>query len=287
MNDEKSKNQKLIKTSVPNLWKSEQSGIYYLNGRFGGKLKRQSLKTTTFSDAKLLLADRVKEERQAVKKRQPDFKSGLTFEQAFESLVQQLKAQGKKATTLDYYDERVKAIYQQWPEIRTMPCSKITSNACENWSIRYQEHVENTTYNGTLMVLRRVFNRAVKHGVVTRNPVEELRRLKIRPKKPIIPTKSQFEKMISHLELSPYYKIKEATKLIKLLAMTGMRIGEANRLKWSDVDFGSGKLYVMGDPETGTKNWQIREIPLFEDLEKFLRKEKAERPEEKADQKSR
>jgi hypothetical protein len=49
---------------VPNLWRYETRGPYYLFARIGGKLKKKSPETNVFSTAKPGLADRLKAEHQ-------------------------------------------------------------------------------------------------------------------------------------------------------------------------------------------------------------------------------
>ena len=44
-----------------------------------------------------------------------------------------------------------------------------------------------------------------------------------------------------------------------------MCLGEANALEWRDIDFEAGEVLVRGDAETGTKNWEVRRVPLIPD----------------------
>jgi integrase len=60
-----------------------------------------------------------------------------------------------------------------------------------------------------------------------------------------------------------------------------MRKGEANTLDWRDLDFEAGEIVVRGDAETGTKNWELRRVPLIPDartLFERMRRERAEEP---------
>jgi integrase len=49
------------------------------------------------------------------------------------------------------------------------------------------------------------------------------------------------------------------------LAFTGRRIGEAREIEWRDVDFDGGEIIVRGNTDTGTKNWELRRVPLIPD----------------------
>lgn len=55
-------------------------------------------------------------------------------------------------------------------------------------------------------------------------------------------------------------------ELYRVLAFTGMRLGEARALRWGDVDLGDRRLIVQravsADEEGPTKAWQVRYLPL-------------------------
>ena len=36
-------------------------------------------------------------------------------------------------------------------------------------------------------------------------------------------------------------------------------------MRWRDLDFAAGEIVVRGDPETGTKNWTVRWVPMIPD----------------------
>jgi integrase len=69
------------------------------------------------------------------------------------------------------------------------------------------------------------------------------------------------------------------------LAFTGCRKGEAGQIEWRDVDFDAGEIIIRGDPETGTKNWELRRVPLTPDARALLQRVRSERPREPLDAK--
>ena len=64
--------------------------------------------------------------------------------------------------------------------------------------------------------------------------------------------------------------------LVELLAYSGMRLSEATALTWPDVDFERGQFTVTGGAK-GTKNHEVRTVPLFPALRSLLERIKAER----------
>ena len=69
------------------------------------------------------------------------------------------------------------------------------------------------------------------------------------------------------LGLDPWAR--ESYPLVKLLATSGMRLSEATNIKWGAIDFERDHFVVSGG-EVGTKNRQIRTVPLFPAMRKFL-----------------
>ena len=63
-------------------------------------------------------------------------------------------------------------------------------------------------------------------------------------------------------------------ELFRLLAYTGLRLGEALALRWSDVDLASRRLIVQravsGGVEGPTKGWQVRYVPLADPAQDAL-----------------
>jgi len=64
-----------------------------------------------------------------------------------------------------------------------------------------------------------------------------------------------------------------------------MRKGEANALEWRDVDFDAGEIVVRGDATTGTKNWEVRRVPLIPDARTLFRRMRSDRQGEPLDSK--
>jgi integrase len=65
------------------------------------------------------------------------------------------------------------------------------------------------------------------------------------------------------------------------LAFTGCRIGESAQIEWRDLHFEAGEILVKGDPEEGTKNGEIRRVPMIpraRDLFTRMREARAAEP---------
>ena len=72
---------------------------------------------------------------------------------------------------------------------------------------------------------------------------------------------------------------KKCADLVEFLAYSGCRKGEAARVHGQDCDFDKGEITVLGDPVTGTKNWEIRRVPMIPDMRRLLERIQDERGE--------
>ena len=87
------------------------------------------------------------------------------------------------------------------------------------------------------------FDRAIVLGIAKKNPSRMIGNIKSKKTKVDFWTLEEFQKVISLLCKKDYY---EHYLFISfwLLFMTGMRIGEASALHWSDIDFETGLLSI-------------------------------------------
>ena len=61
--------------------------------------------------------------------------------------------------------------------------------------------------------------------------------------------------------------------------------GESREISWRDVDFDAGEIVVRGDATTGTKNWELRRVPLIPDARALFERMRGERHGEPLDAK--
>ncbi|MEM7014749.1 MAG: site-specific integrase [Verrucomicrobiota bacterium] len=62
-------------------------------------------------------------------------------------------------------------------------------------------------------------------------------------------------------------------ELVEFLAYSGLRIAEANAVKWRHVDWERSELIVEGDEKKeGTKSRQSRRVPMIAELQELLTK---------------
>jgi len=118
----------------------------------------------------------------------------------------------------------------------------------------------------------------VEGGARYDNPGRFIKRAGERPKKLELPDCSQFPKFVEEIENSGSGFSKPCAALVRFLAFGGFRKLEASHVTWADCDFEKGKIIVRGDPVTGTKNREIREVPMIPDMVELLGRLRLDRP---------
>jgi hypothetical protein len=67
---------------------------------------------------------------------------------------------------------------------------------------------------------------------------------------------------------------------VEFFAYAGPRLNEAAKIYGRDCSFLKNEITIRGDLITGTKNWEIRRVPMIPEMRKLLERMKAERGEQ-------
>ena len=270
-----------VKAPVSNLVRYKPSGVYFARAKVGGKLIRQSLKTNVLSIAKLRLKDLLAGEQQKTERRKTIAVGKMTFGDALEIYKRRVTEDGEtKPSTKKYQTEILEAVQKSWPEINSLDVKKITHAECTNWRSRFGAEYSATRVNGAISMLRRTFQIAIDSGIRHDNPIQTIRRAKVRNKQLTLPEAGQFLAFVKELETSGSRHSRPCANLVRFLAYGGFRKTEAANITWADCDSVKNKITVRGDPETGTKNSEIREVPMIPDVVQLLERLRAERSDE-------
>jgi integrase len=282
------------KTRLQNLLR-HKSGSYYARAFAGGKEVWKSLKTSHFSVAEAKLAEFLKDHRERRRNGNGEVSAKMTFGEAAAIHLCNLDDNlNLKPRTRDYWRECLAALQKSWPGLNETQVRKITRADCKNWASAYAKKASPTRYNNTVSVLRHVLNLAVESGVVYRNAAaaqsrNDKWRAKPRPKQIALPTTEKFNALIAEMRAGHSRDSKNSADLAAGLAFTGCRIGEAREIEWRDfdfdADFNASELVVRGDNASGTKNWEVRRVPLIPDARELFRRMCSERSDEPLDAK--
>ena len=212
--------------------------------------------------------------------------SKATFSEALTlHLQRQADDVSLKPATRHYWKQLFTSLLKRWPELGEKEIRKITSSECQEWGRRFAKVASSTRYNNTIAGLSHVFRTAIDSGIIYRNPAEKLERVRVRPKQLSLPSREQFVKLVRSIGGAGAWCSLDCADYVQGLAYSGMRKGEAAQLEWGDLDFEAGEIVVRGDPQTGTKNWEIRRVPMIDDARALFCRMRAERVGEQAAEK--
>lgn len=261
-----------------------KSGRYYARVFSGGKEVWKSLKTSHFSVAQAKLAEFLREHRQRVGNTNGEVSAKMAFGQAAEIHLRNLHDNlNIKPRTRHYWLQRLAALIKSWPGLNETEVRKITQADCRKWASTYAKTASSTNYNNTVALLRHVLNVAIEAGVIYANPAATLKRRAIRAKEIALPSTDKFNALITEMRAGHSRHSRNCADFALGLAVTGTRKSEANALEWRDIDFEAGEVVVRGDAETGTKNWELRRVPLIPDARALFERMRAERADEPLD----
>jgi integrase len=273
------------RTRKPNLLR-HKSGRYYGRAFAGGKEVWQSLKTSHYSVAQARLAKFLEEHCERVSNGNGEVSAKMIFREALKIHQQNLADDVTiKPTTRHYWNQIFVALLKSWPGLGDREIRRVTKTDCKEWARAFRKVASPTRYNNTLAGLRHVFEVAKEAGIIYRNPAEKLERVKVRAKQLTLPSGDQFLQLVDVVEHAGAWCSRDCADFVRGLAFTGCRKGEAGQITWRDVDFDAGEIVVRGDRETGTKNWELRRVPLIPDARTLFQRMRSERQGEPLDAK--
>ncbi|HUF63543.1 MAG TPA: site-specific integrase [Verrucomicrobiales bacterium] len=273
-----------VPVGITGLYKREPGGVYQLRTKVAGRTKWLSLETRNLRIAR----ERMDRERPAARR-----KTARTAQrpQNLRTLgdLQDLRLQEidldprTRWRTKAYYRLIHREIEGTWPSFRHLGPDKVTPHHCMQWAQEFSKRYCGQRYNSAVAEVKRVFTLAVEHGFAAENPADALRRAPIRQKHLTLPTSQEFAQVIRELETGVPVSGRRLADLVRLLAFTGLRIGEARELRWRDVSLEKEEILVSGG-EDGTKGGDgFRIVPLIPEAMELLTRLCNERPHDRPD----
>ena len=136
-----------------------------------------------------------------------------------------------------------------------------------------------SAFNNTVGTLKLILDIAVEAGARYDNPATHIKRKRILQKVLHLPSQDEFSELVATVRKADGAWGRKCGDFIEFLAYSGCRKGEAARVEGRHCDFEKGEIAILGDPVTGTKNWEIRRVPMISDMRHLLERIKSERGE--------
>jgi integrase len=88
---------------------------------------------------------------------------------------------------------------------------------------------------------------AVRYGAILANPVREVERIEAKPKRePRALTREERVELLKQLQADEKARRQDLPDVVFFMLATGVRIGEALAVVWSQVDFNTGTVQITG-----------------------------------------
>jgi integrase len=140
------------------------------------------------------------------------------------------------------------------PALGSLRLATITQRDLTNFHAKEKERTSSTTANHYLSLLKRMLNLAVKWGLLEKSPAAGMDKFKEPPHRERYLTKEELPKFLKALdELDDRLSV----AAIKLLLFTGCRRNEVLSMKWDQVRFEEGRIFLPM-----TKNGRSRSVLL-------------------------
>ena len=116
--------------------------------------------------------------------------------------------------------------------------------------------VSPATVNIELRSIKAFFNTLKRWQIITENPCEGIRQIRITEQPPIFFTEAELKTLVDSIS-EPWLR-----GIVIFAAMTGARLGEVLNLAWSDVDIQRRSITVRSTEAYRVKGGRMRTIPM-------------------------
>jgi integrase len=255
-------------------------GNYFAILKIDGHQVRKSLKT----DDRHLAKERLEEFRLQTRRQGRAAGSTALTDCRFEELAQRWFAMKKCEVKPSSWERRQYAINSLNKFFGGKPVKRITKIEVEDWLVARVRAVSPATFNKELDVLRMILQYACEHDIIQVNHAAAIKRRRVPQPKINVPTREQFRCVVAELRRYPHADQKDtkpAADLLEFIAYSGCRLGEAVAAEWQDIDWQRQTLTIKGG-KYGTKNGEVRIIPVFPPLARLLMDMRSRMPTEPA-----
>jgi integrase len=231
-------------------------GIYYALFRTGGRQVKRSLKTSDPALARRAL----KMFREDVDGRPLAARSDRA--RPFSVVAGDWLASRKANLRPQTFRRRETALVSINAAFGTIPIRGVTVSHLDSWRAS-RDASSARTFNIELETIRGVFRWAIDRGLAVADPSARVSRRKERRAQVTIPTREQVRAILADLASSAPGGVvdkAETVRLLRFLAASGARLGEAQGLRWADVGADTFRLDGKSGPRTVPLFPAVREI---------------------------
>lgn len=262
-----------------------RSGVYYARLSVNSRKTWRSLKTSLLAVARAELARVLEEVNKSLELGSASPCSPVSFGMmAAKRLERVMDDVSTKDSTKKYQREIHQTLFRYWPDLEHKDVSKVTSEECRKWATTHRKHFSPTRFNATLGAIKQIFELAIEERLRWTNPAKNLKRAKMVQKDLglILPQPEVFTKWVAEIRRSPSRYAQPCGDWVEFQTYSGLRPdSESPFVTWRHCDFRNNELIVTGSVEReGTKNREIRRVPMNQSLLELLQAMRSARPRE-------
>ncbi len=190
---------------------------------------------------------------------------GVSLRRTLPTTLSQFETRFFEYVETNVASPKTKAYYKtHWTPLRAsalgiMDIGRITPANIHTWVQARSKDVGPASVNGSLRTLRRAVRLAHEWGVI--KSVPKIRTVKGEKSREFVVDEKLLTKMLAHEKCTPVLK-----RLLPFLFDTGLRLGEAMSLDWSDVNLSPSSLFVT----RGKTKAARRTVPLTDRVKSLL-----------------
>jgi len=166
----------------------------------------------------------------------------FTLNDWLETYEKELKRRNLAAKTMESYERFLRTIKES---IGLFTMDDIDTKALADFLAPWRDDGKATMHNRIRNFLKDVFSTAIAHGVIERNPIDNIKTEKVTVSRSRL-SLSDFNLICEHTpDLYPWARL-----CFELALLTGQRIGDIQAMKWEDIR--QGKIYII-QQKTGSR----------------------------------
>ena len=248
-----------------------RGSVWHVVYQHAGKQNRKSLKTRSKKEARrrALFIERDVLAGQHVAERRPP----LIVEVAADFRAAKV-GEGLAPKTLQKYDHCIRLLNELAGELQISRIDQVSPRFMEKFRSRRVEKLSKKpgrdgqkTATNDLVTIREIVNYALARKVIHVDPLDGYSVKKAKSKPQPYWVQEELERILAAAKRQPHQD------LFRLLAWTGMRIGEVQYLTWDDVDFDNKVIKVQAKRDWKPKTGDARSIPMASEVIELLKRQ--------------
>lgn|GEM_PF-790572 len=179
----------------------------------------------------------------------------LGIREAGEQYGKSLVSDARAPRTLGKYKAAIRELASFLEPSRVTKIAQITPAHIDAWRAEQLETRDPATVYDKAVTVMQLCKWAASRKLILENPLAGMKLHRPPKKHKPCPTSAQVEALLAAAE--PPLK-----QWLTILAFTGMRVGELQRLATEDVDLADGWIHIRSRPGAQTKTGQSRKVPI-------------------------